>query len=240
MSQNKLPAERPATDLSTDDLNRVTAYAEAGLPGLAALEESTLYRMMEMYLSGSTYWQIQKALSLKRPLVLYVAHKYDWYGAKRDYLHELQEQIKGRVIDSKLVSQDFLLLLTQAWQKKISKSLTRYLATDDVAHTEEIDLKEVSQLLKTIEMINNLNGEGKDSKGRSPAVGLNLGDGVTIEKHGDNSVTITPKEKSLGEMLKKFADSRRAEEEQARSNKRSDIEDNKEEENKEGVSDENE
>lgn len=223
MTNDKQLTEVKLTDISNEDMTKVTKFTEDGMPGLHKVDEPTLYRMTDMYLSGSTYWQIANALGLSRPLVLYVSHTYGWYPAKREYLVELQEKIKGRVIDSKLVSQDFLLLLTQAWQKKISKQLQRYLATDDPSHTDEIDLKEVGQLLKTIEMINSLSSDGKDSKGRSPAVGLNLGDGVTIERSGDNKVTITPKEKTLGDMLKKFADNRRAEEDNLKFNKSSDI-----------------
>ncbi len=211
MSENNSLIEKPSTDLSPEDLELVNKYIEDGMPGIHRVDEQTLYRMTDLYLSGSMYWQISNTLNLPRTLVLYVSHKYGWYPAKRQYLGELQESIKGRVIDSKLVSQDFLLVLTQAWQKKIMKSLRRYLATDDAVHTEEIDLKEVEKLLKTIEMIKDLNDEGKSSKGRTPAVGLNLGDGVVIERSGDNKVTVTPKQKVLGDVLQKLADERRAE-----------------------------
>lgn len=224
MSEDKkVTTDNKTTDLNESDMVRIEAFIEKGMPGLSAIDDAVLYRMTELYLSGSTYWQIAHTLNLSRPLVLYVSHTYGWYPAKKEYLMELQERIKGRVIDSKLVSQDFLLLLTQAWQKKISKSLKKYLATDDTTHTEEIDLKEVSQLLKTIEIIKDLNNEGKDSKGRTPAVGLNVGDGVTIERSGDNKVTITPKEKTLGDVLKKFADSRRAEASKGKNENKSDI-----------------
>lgn len=226
MSEGNLPAKRPTTDLTEDDMIKVNKFMEEGLPGISKINEQVLFRMTDMYLSGSSYWQISSALQIPRTMVLYVSHSSGWYLAKREYLNELQEQIKGRVIDSKLVSQDFLLLLSQAFQKRISGRLRQYLATGNEEQMDAIDLKEIQQLQKTIEMINDLNSEGKDSKGRSPAVGLNLGDGVTIERSGDNKVTITPKEKTLGDMLKKFADSRRAEEEkseQSKENKTSDI-----------------
>jgi hypothetical protein len=223
MTDNKLLSEKKTTDITTQDMEKVNKFIEEGLPGLAALNEEIVYRMFDLYLSGSTYWQISNTLNISRKLILYVSHTYGWYVAKKEYLGELQEQIKGRVIDSKLISQDFLLLLTQAWQKKISKKLKRYLATDDPSHADEINLKEVAQLLKTIEMIGNLNNEGKDSKGRNPTVGLNLGDGVTIERSGDNKVTITPKEKTLGEMLQKFAKKQETEQNTKKSEIISDI-----------------
>lgn len=223
MSEQEL-VEKSITDLTIKDMEKVNKFVEEGMPGLTSIDEPTIARMLDLYLSGNTYHQISNTLKLKRSLVTYMSHKYGWYLAKREYLNELQEQLKSRVIDSKLVSQDFLLTLTAAWQKKIGKKLQRYLSTDDDSHTNDINLKEIAQLLKTIEMIQNLDKEGKDSKGRTPAVGLNLGDGVTIERSGDNKVTITPKEKTIGDMLKQFADSRRAEENKQKPEKINDIE----------------
>lgn len=209
MSDN-LPIEKPATDLSPDDQEKVDQFIAEGCPGIEKIDEQTLYRMTDLYLGGSLYWQISHLISIPRAMVMYVSQKYGWYVAKREYLDDLQKSLATRVMDSKLVSQDFLITLTQAWQKKIMRNLQRYLATDDPSHTEEIDLKEVEKLLKTIEIIKDLNNEGKSSKGRTPAVGLNIGDGVTVERSGDNKVTITPKEKALGDVLQKLADDRRA------------------------------
>jgi len=225
MSDTKnLPSDPANTDISPADMGKIQEYMDQGLPGIAKVDDTALFRMVDMYLTGSTYWQISNALNISRKIIIYLSHKHDWYGARREYLTEMQTQMKARVIDAKLVSKDFLLLLTQAWQKKIGKKLQKYLATDNEAHANEIDLKEVGQLLKTIDMINNLSDEGKDSKGRTPAIGLNLGDGVTIERDGDNKVIITPKEKTLGDMLKKFADSRREEQNKEKVKASSDIE----------------
>jgi antitoxin component of MazEF toxin-antitoxin module len=211
MSEN-LPTLKAETDLSEKDLEKVHQFKGEGLPGLAKLNETDFYRMTEMYMNGLTYWQISTTLNISRPLVMYLSHTYQWYPAKQEYLSELQEKIKGRVIDSKLASQDFILLLIQAYQKRIGGKLKQYLATDDGERADEINLKEIDKVLKAIEILQNLSGDGKSSAGKTPAVGLNLGDGVTIERSGDNKVTITPAiDKHLSGMLKKMADERRAE-----------------------------
>lgn len=231
MSDDNLP-QKPLTDLTDQDMAKIEKFKEEGCPGLARIDDNVLYRMTDMYLNGSTYQQIMTTMRLPRALVLYVSHTCGWYASKMEYLSDLEQSMKNRIAEAKLVNQDFLLLLTQAWQKKISRNLRRYLETDDVSHTDDIDLKEVDKLLKTIEMIKDLNNEGKNSKGKTPAVGLNLGEGVTIERSGDNKVTITPKEKVHGDILKKYADHRRAEENKAKSAKPSDITDKQEEEQK--------
>lgn len=223
MSDEKsLTAENQITDISEKDSEKVKKFMSDGLPGLARLGESDFHRMTEMYMSGSTYHQISNSTGHPRSLILYLSQTFGWYSARREYIYELQEKVKSRIIDSKLESKDFLLLYIQASQKRIGKNLKKYLATDDESHANDINLKEVAQLLKTIEVLQGLDSEGKDSKGKTPAVGLNLGDGVTIERSGDNKVTITPKEKTVGDMLKKFADRRR--EEQNKTKNSSDIE----------------
>jgi hypothetical protein len=221
MSEN-LPTTRPDTDLSSTDLEKVRQFQAEGLPGLAKLGEPDFHRMTELYMNGLTYWQIATTLSLPRVLVMHLSHTYGWYPAKQEYMTELQEKIKGRVIDSKLASQDFMLLLIQAYQKRLGGQLKRYLATDNASEANAINLKEIDKVLKAIEILQSLSSDGKTSSGKTPAVGLNLGDGVTIERSGDNKVTITPAiDKHLGSMLKKFADQRRAE--QNKDTKTSDI-----------------
>jgi hypothetical protein len=219
MSEN-LPV-KIETDLSEKDLEKVAQFQVEGMPGLAKLVESDFHRMAELYMSGMTYWQIATTLNVPRTLIMHLSHTYGWYTARQEYMGELQEKIKGRVIDSKLASQDFLLLLIQAYQKKLGTKLKRYLSTDDPSHADQINLKEIDKLLKAVEIVQSLSSDGKTA-GKTPAVGLNLGDGVTIERSGDNKVTITPAiDKHLGDMLKKFADQRRAEQ-----NKTSDIKSN--------------
>jgi hypothetical protein len=210
--QNDAEVIEPTTDLSPIDMEKIQKFAEAGLPGLATVDEPTLARMMNLYLEGKPYTQIARLVKVDKPLVLYLSHRFNWYLARREYLHELEATIRNRIIESKIVSQDFLLQLTHLWQKKIGKKINQYLSTEDDSHADGINLKEVDKYLKTIEMLHKITTDGPSaSKPQAPAVGLNLGDGVTIKKIGENEVEVTPKNKSIGEMLKQFADYRRDE-----------------------------
>lgn len=227
MSENNLPvAAEATTDISDEDFKKVQKYIEDGLPGIDKIDENKLHRIIDLYLSGSTYWQISNYTDVKRVAILYLSSKHNWYLAKREYLSELDRQMKARVIDAKLVSQDFLLQLTQMFEKRIGQQISKYLATGDSAHADEINLKEIDKYIKAVETLRGLGEDGKDSKGRNPAVGLNVGAGVTIEKTGENTVTITPnaKEKTTEDMLAQFANARRAEENKAKPAKRSDRE----------------
>jgi hypothetical protein len=214
MSEDKkLTIVEPVTDLSKEDMDKVQAYAEEGMPGLAALGESSMHKIMDLYLSGKSYRQISSAVRVSKTMIMFLSNKFNWYMMRREYLHELEMAERQRLIESKIESKDFLLQLTHMWQRRIGGKIAKYLQTDDERFANEIDLKEVDRYLKTIDIIHKLSYEGKESK---PTVGLNLGDGVTIKKTGNNQVEITPRQKTIGDALKQFADMRREEEKKKR------------------------
>lgn len=200
------------TDLTESEFVKVQKYKEDGLPGIKEVTDADLHKMLDLYLTGSTYTQISNILGIKKITILYFAHSAGWYLMKKEFLNEVQEKTRTRVADAKIRNKEFMLTLIQVWQKRIGGKLTRYLQTNDPEHVDDIDLKEVAQLMKAIEMVNELDGSGKDSKGKTPAVGLNVGNGVTIEKTGEHSISITPKETSVGEMLEQYANERREKE----------------------------
>jgi len=214
MSEENKPAliQEPTTDFTEKDMQNIQEYIAAGLPDIATVDGEKMARMMDLYLSGKTYRQIAMTVSVNKRIVLYLSHKFNWFALRMDYIKDLEESIRGRMIEAKLVNQDFLLQLIHMWQKKIGNKITKYLATDNEQFAKDIDLKEVDKYLKTVEMLHKLSSEKGGNAGGTPAVGLNLGDGVTIERKGDNTVEITPKSKAIGDMLKQFADSRREEE----------------------------
>lgn len=209
---SNLPSIIQDTDLTESEIVKVQKYKEDGLPGIGDVTDNDLHRMLDLYLTGSTYTQISNILGVKKIAILYFAQSANWYVMKKEFLNEVQEKHRTRVADAKIRSKDFMLTLVQAWQKRIGGKLNRYLETNDTAHMDEIDLKEVAQLMKAIEMLNELDENGRDSKGKTPAVGLNVGNGVTIEKTGDNKISITPKPTTVGDMLEMYANERREKE----------------------------
>jgi hypothetical protein len=200
------------TDITESEMVKINKYIEDGLPGISNINETQLYRMYELYLTGSTYTQIASTLQLKKVIVLYLAHHSDWYTSKKEYLDEIQEKIKNRVTEAKLRSKEFLLLSVQAWQKRIGHKLTRYLSTNDEGVMDDVDLKEVTHLMKVIEMIGEMDNTGKGPKDKVSPIGLNIGGGFTMEKTGDNKISITPNEPSIGDVLKDLADKQKDEE----------------------------
>lgn len=208
-----IPSDEPTTDLTDKDLAKIEAFKDAGLPGIYGVSQQQVERIMDLYFDGKPFVQISRILKIDKTLIMYMSQKYKWFQARREYHEELEASMRSRLVESKLVSQDFLLQLTGLYQKKISKQVTSFLATDDVKHADAIDPKEVAQLLKLMEMLHKLASDGSGSKAVSP-VSLGLGDGVTIRKTSDNSVEITPKSASVAETLRQLADAQRANDKQ--------------------------
>jgi antitoxin component of MazEF toxin-antitoxin module len=201
------------TDITPKELIKVAEFKEAGMPGLASVaqNEVILTKTLELYLSGKTYGEISKIAGVKKDIVLYLAHKFNWYETKMDQLAILDANIKDRILQANLVNKDFVLQIQQFFLKKIGSKITRYLATGDEEIANKIDGKDLDRYQKYVELLDKLTTE-KPSTLRQPTVGLNLGDGVTVRKVGENEVEISPKQKTSAQMLKEFADMKRTEE----------------------------
>lgn len=216
MSEENKPAipEQPKNDFSQKDLEVIKAYEEGGLKEIGTVDEKAMANMLDLYLSGKTYRQISTIVKLRKEIVLYMSYKFNWFDLRQEYLEDLESSMRGRVIEAKLVSQDFILQLQTMWHRKIGSRVTKYLATGNEEFIKELDLKEIDKYLKTAELLQKLAGEGKSltTDNTRPMVGLNAGDGVTIVKKGENEIEITPKSKAIGDALKMFADARREEE----------------------------
>jgi hypothetical protein len=216
MSENKpttssgieLPPE-PTTDIVGEDEVKLKKYIEDGLLDVAKLTEVNMKTMMELYLDGRTYSSIARAMEMERELVLYASHKCNWFNFKKVYLTELSAGLEQRTINAKLMARDAIVSIVSYLKSRVGDNMNAFLRTRDEKYAARINLKEMAMYVKLIAM---LEGSPDNPDKKAPLVGLNTGQGVTIKKTGENSVEITPKEQTTGEMLKYFSDMRRAEE----------------------------
>lgn len=201
-------------EFTKQDLIELEEYKAQGLPDIATATPEILKKVMELYLEGRTYREISMTLKVKRAMVMYLAQRFDWWSIRRNYLEEMQNQITQRVIDSKLSSQTFLLKLIHNWERKMGKQIDAFVRSGEEPKGGVIDFKEVDKYLKTVEVLHKLTSD-TSGKLRQPAIGLNVGDGVTISKDG-NTMVISPasKERTVAEMLKQIADAKRQEDEE--------------------------
>jgi hypothetical protein len=212
--ENKLPDivvdNIKMSDISDEAMKKVQRFIDDGLPGIASVNEEKVTKITELYLSGKTYDQISNVTRVDRTTVMYLSYKLNLCDIRKEYMLELGDHMKRRVLEFKLMSQDHLLNLAQMYHKKHGSKIVRYLETNDEAHTDQINLKELDRYMKIVDLIQKSVAEPKDNKG--PLIGLNVGDGATVTRNGDNQIEITPKAKAIGDVLKHYADIRREEE----------------------------
>lgn len=214
MSDQNVPVVQ-LTDLSADDQDRVAKFVERGAPGFDLTDEAKMAKMLDLYLGGKTYSQIARIQRAPKELIMLYSQRLKWYVLKMEYLTELELHLKGRVISAKSASMDFMLQLMQMYQKKIGTKMENYLRSNDESEADKINLKEIDKYLKLVEALHKTSSEPmQKSPGQQagPAVGINIGDGITMTKSEDGSVEITPKQKTIGSMLEKLANERRADE----------------------------
>lgn len=223
MSNEVAEIPEKTTDLTPSELRAVEKFEADGMIGLYALPDVEIARMMELYLHGKTYREISMITNRPKVLVFTLSKKFEWYPKRMEYLRDLHENIIQRTLEAKIVGQDFLLKLKHVFEKKIGANMEAYLRTGNVEHINGIDLKEIDKYIKTLETLDKLSDKPAGKSGsKAPAVGINVGDGITMAKSDDGTVTISPKEKTVGGMLAQLAEARRLEEEK----KTSDIKKN--------------
>lgn len=196
--------ELPTTDIVGIDQDKLTKFIEEGMPGIGVVGEAEIAKMFDMYLAGKTYNDISGIMRTPKPVVLYLSHRLNWFSVRQEYIVNLETNIRQRIIESKLMSQDFLLKMIQMWHKKIGAKMSRYMSSDDEEFTDQINLKELDRYLKTLDMLQkSIAIPGSESR---PLVGINVGEGATMTRTGDNTIEITPKENAKTDMLKYYAD----------------------------------
>jgi len=214
VSDTKEMAKLPYADFTMKDLEAVDKFKENGMLGLHTLADTDVERSMALYMDGKSYRQIAEILKINKTVILFLAHKFNWFELRQDYLSELVVTLKDKVTASKLQSQEFLLGLIMAYQKKVGKNVNQYLRTDNGDFFDKIDSKDINTVLKVMDLLYKFSSENFGTSNDKPLVGLNgLGEGLTITKTGKDSVDITPKAPSpFSSKLKAFADLKREQE----------------------------
>lgn len=202
------------TDITPKELELVAKFKEEGMPGLVkvAQNEVTMTKALDLYLSGKTYHHIAAITRTKKDIILYLAHKFNWYETKIQQLEILDAGIKERILQARLMNQDFVLQIQQFFLKKIGGRMTSFMASGDEEAAKSIDRKDLEMYMKSVDLLDKITTE-KIPTGHRPTVGLNLSnfDG-TLKKVGENEIQISPRNKTNAEMLLELANMKRMEE----------------------------
>jgi hypothetical protein len=209
-NDSKLPdvIVEPTTDIVGKDADDLKVFKEAGMPDIGSASQEDTMRMFELYLSGKSYGQISGIMRTKREIVLYLSERYVWYDKRREQDRDLEAHMKNRIFKVGLRSQDVMIQFLENCNRKFMRMLNSQAAGNNDA-ANQINLKEYETYLKTQALLQK-SIEAPTPKG--PLVGINVGDGATVTRTGENTIEVTPKQKAMGNMLKELADQRRAEE----------------------------
>jgi len=212
VESNNMPAV-PTTDMTPDELARAAKYAEDGMPGLSAVSDTSVHKMVEMYMAGRSYNDISRNTGTKKDIVLFLSKKLGWYEAKSTHLAEVSKGIMQRATETKLHSAAFVADLLACWHKYMRSKIDNYLSTGNDKEAAEALGIPLNNYFKSVEALEKLMSEPpKSPTDKPPLVGVNVGDGMEIKKTGENSLEITPKKpKAFSNVLKEMADLKRQE-----------------------------
>lgn len=192
MSENNLPMTTELgalAELTVKDRQKLQKFIEDGLPGIATIEDSKIHTMFEMYLAGNTFSQISSYMRVKKEIVIFLSHKLSWFESKMEHLEDIQDSLGKRLTEDRIRSKDFALFVAQNWRRLVTGKLGEYLRTGNEALLQGIDLKEMEKYNKLVDSLHNA---PKAPQAKVPAVGINVGAGVTITKKDDQTVEVTP------------------------------------------------
>lgn len=204
-------ADQITSGFTLKELEEIKAYREAGLPGIIELTDAKFMSAYDLRLDGRSFREISKTLSLSKATIMHLAEKFNWHERRMEYLEAFEMHMRDQVLEEKIHSQYFIMKAMHVFRKRMGKKMDKYLSTGDETLADTIDMDSMAQYLKMAQAVASLDVKGftKDPSSGSPAVGINVGDGVNMKKLADGTVEITPRQKSQAEMLADLAKSKR-------------------------------
>jgi len=212
MSDDKkdIVVQSQTSGFTLKELDEIQKYKEAGLPDIIDVTDQKLMSAFNMRLDGMRFLEIARILGLKKVQIMYLADKYSWHERRLEFLDGFEMHMKEQILEQKIRSQGFILKAMHVMSRRMGKKFDTYLATGDEAIGNSIDMEEMALFLKMTKTISELDAASiaRDPEQRS-LIGINPGDGITIKKLSDNTMEITPRQKSHAEMLADLAKSKR-------------------------------
>lgn len=194
-------------DFTDEEVDKINTYVANGCIGLESLvtDEPKINGMFGLYMSGKTYTEISKITKVKKNMVLYMAAKMRWYEKRMEYLDDIHKAISTKLKDTRVESLNFIANLISVHHKYYGEEMDKYLKTGDRTIIENLDLKQLGQYFKSIEILEKiLNPTNVNKSGGSNAtVNVNAPDGATVRQVDEQTLEITPG--NTGDILKALA-----------------------------------
>lgn len=194
-------------DFTDIEVEKINTYVSNGCTGLETLvkDEHKVNNLFALYMSGKTYTEISKISRVKKDVVLYMAAKMRWYEKRMEYLDDIQKNITKKVTETRVESLNFISSLINMHHKYYGDAINDYLRTGDRDIVESLDLKQLTQYFKSIELLEKILNPSNVNRGGGSNTTVNINAaGGKIEQVDDKTIEITSD--STGDILKKLAE----------------------------------
>ena len=193
-------------DFSEEDVERINTFVANGCQGLESLvkNEHKINSLFSLYMTGKTYTEISKITRVKKDLVLYMSAKMTWYNNRMEYLTDIQKEMTTKLKNTRVESLNFINSLISVHHKYYNDALNDYITTGDKTIFEDLDLKQLSQYFKSIEILEKMMNPTNVTRGGGSGTTVNINTpGGEVKQIDDNTLEITPGK--AGDILKALA-----------------------------------
>jgi hypothetical protein len=194
-------------DFTEDEVEKINTYVSNGCVGLATLvkDEHKVNNLFALYMSGKTYTEISKISRVKKDMVLYMAAKMKWYEKRMEYLDDINSNITRKLTETRVESMNFISSLISMHHKYYGDAINQYLRTGDRDIIDGLDLKQLTQYFKSIEMLEKILNPTNVNRGGGANTTVNINTpGGTVEQVDDKTIEITPG--NAGDALRALAE----------------------------------
>lgn len=194
-------------DFTDKEVERINTYVSNGCVGLESLvkDDHKVNNLFALYMSGKTYTEISKISRVKKDIVLYMAAKMRWYEKRMEYLDDIQKNITKKITETRTESLNFIASLISMHHKYYGDAINDYLRTGDREIVESLDLKQLTQYFKSIELLEKILNPSNISRGGGSNTTVNINTpGGKVEQVDEKTIEITSD--NTGDILKKLTE----------------------------------
>lgn len=182
-------------DFTDEEVERINTYVANGCVGLETLvkDDHKVNNLFALYMSGKTYTEVSKISRVKKDMVLYMAAKMKWYEKRMEYLDDIQSNITKKITETKTESLNFIASLISMHHKYYGDAINQYLRTGDRDIIDGLDLKQLTQYFKSIEILEKILNPANINRGGGSNTTVNINTpGGKVEQVDDKTIEITP------------------------------------------------
>lgn len=193
-------------DFNEEEVEKINKYVSNGCIGLQPVvaDDHKVNSMFGLYMAGKNYLEISKITRVKKDIVLYMSAKMRWYEKRIDYLDSLQSNITEKIKNTQIQSLNFIADLIAFHHKFYGEQIDEYMRTGDKTIVANLDMKQLSQYFKSIEILEKILNPANVQRGKGSSATININAAGAEIKADEDTIEIKPT--SHGDILRQLAE----------------------------------